>query len=109
MRYHQGSLSGNLLRLKEDILWLGNVAATQITCQAQVRLETRQAHVKLETRQARSFQNGKGDGSLTAGILLRLREDMLLPGSLVSVQVTGQPHVRLETRQAQDWKRIRLT
>jgi hypothetical protein len=49
--YHHGSKSGSLLRLREVILWPGNVAAIQGALQADIMLETRQAqgckHVRL--------------------------------------------------------------
>jgi hypothetical protein len=41
--YHHGSKSGSLLRLREVILWPGNVAAIQGALLADIMLETRQA------------------------------------------------------------------
>ena len=54
--YHHGSKSGSLLRLREVILWPGNVAAIQGALQADIMLETRQAqgckHVRLRAGNA---------------------------------------------------------
>ena len=54
--YHHGSKSGSLLRLREVILWPGNIAAIQGALQADIMLETHQAqgckHVRLKAGNA---------------------------------------------------------